>query len=313
MNNKEKYRQLCETETTIPIFSQSWWLDSVAGDHWDVCLVEKDGIVYASLPYVLKERLGFKLLTMPPLTQTLGPWFRETNGKYHKKISIENGLMAELFEMLPPYDHLLQNWHQSRKNWLPLYWKGFSQTTQYTYIIDDLSDLQKVYSDFSSSYRNKIRKASKIVTVATGLEPEYFYTINEKTFSRQNKKTPYDRDLFFKHDKALSERKAREIFYAKDDEGHIHSALYLTWDSMSAYVHMVGEDPEYRKSGAGILLIWEAIKFTKDKLKINKFDFEGSMLKNVERVRRDCGGKQVSYFSIWHTPSKLLKFINLFR
>jgi hypothetical protein len=47
---------------------------------------------------------------------------------------------------------------------------------------------------------------------------------------------------------------------------------------------MVGEDPELRKSAAGILLVWESIKFTKHTLQLDNYDFEGSMLENVEQV-----------------------------
>jgi hypothetical protein len=99
-------------------------------------------------------------------------------------------------------------------------------------------------------------------------------------------------------DKALSKRKAREIFFAVDSQGREHSALYLMWDNQSAYVHMVGEDYNLRSSGAGILLVWEAIKFTRETLGLNKFDFEGSMIEPIEEVRRSFGARQVPYFVI---------------
>ena len=98
-----------------------------------------------------------------------------------------------------------------------------------------------------------------------------------------------------------------------DNTGNIHSALYLTWDKMSSYVHLVGEDPKFRNSGAGILLIKEAIKYTQQELGLDKFDFEGSMIKNVEKVRRGCGGRQKAYLSISKTNSKLLKCYQTFK
>ena len=105
----------------------------------------------------------------------------------------------------------------------------------------------------------------------------------------------------------------RKIFYAEDAEGKIHSALYLTWDSNSSFVHMVGEDPNLRNSGAGILLIWEAMKYTSKVLELECFDFEGSLMENVERVRRDCGGVQTPYFMISKTSSRLLKTLLFLR
>ena len=42
MNIKDKYHLLCNTETSIPIFSRDWWLDTVCGkDKWKVLLVEE--------------------------------------------------------------------------------------------------------------------------------------------------------------------------------------------------------------------------------------------------------------------------------
>ena len=56
------------------------------------------------------------------------------------------------------------------------------------------------------------------------------------------------------------------------------------------------------------MLIWHAIQYTKETLGLDIFDFEGSMIESVERVRRDCGGVQRAYSSIAHTPSLALRF-----
>jgi hypothetical protein len=42
MTNKDKYRQLCSKETSLPLFSRDWWLDAACGETlWDVLLVEE--------------------------------------------------------------------------------------------------------------------------------------------------------------------------------------------------------------------------------------------------------------------------------
>lgn len=309
MCNKEKYRQFCEQESTIPIFSQAWWLDSVAGDSWNVCVIEKGNEIIASMPYVIQKKFGLTLLTQPKLTQCLGPWLKPSLAKYSKQLSQQKDLMEALIDQLPAYHYFSQNWHHSKINWLPFYWRGFEQTTKYTYVINDLNFTDDVFSLFSSSYKNKIRKAEKIVNVKRGLNASSFYLINKKTFTRQGIDVPYSEEFFLKQDMACCKRNSREIFFAIDEGGNIHSALYLIWDNMSSYVHLVGEDPEYRNSGAGILLIFEAIKFTKEVLKLREFDFEGSMIERVERVRRDCGGKQTAYHHISHRPSRFLNTV----
>lgn len=305
---KNTYKQVCAREKTISIFGQDWWLDSVAGEeNWDVALVEKGGMIQASMPYVIFRRFGRTTLSMPPLTQTLGPWIRETNAKYTKRLGQQKDLMEKLIDQLPHFGHFSQNWHYSQTNWLPFYWRGFKQTTRYTYIIEGLHDLDRIFDDFESAYRNKVRKAEKLVEVRRGLGIDEFYGINMLTFQRQGMASPYSLEFIRKHDSVLAGKGQREIFFASDGNGSLHSALYLTWDAMSAYVHMVGENPALRNSGAGILLIWEAVKYASEVLGLNRFDFEGSMIEGVERVRRDCGARQIPYFCISKTPSRLLK------
>ena len=308
MLNKELYRQLCEREPSIPLFSQAWWLDSVTGkEGWDVVLVEDGDEIVASMPFTIKKIYGLSIISQPILTQSLGPWLRKSDARYSRKLGLQKKRIQELFAKLPTFDHFQQNWHSDITNWLPVYWLDFQQTTRYTYAITDLSNLDAVLSNFDSSYRNKIKKALKIVAVKEDLAIEDFYKINALTFSRQNVSIPYALEFIKNHDLILSQKKKRKIFYAEDSQGKIHSALYLTWDANSSYVHMVGEDPDLRNSGAGILLIWEAIKYTAQSLGLNRFDFEGSMLETVEPVRRDCGGIQVPYFTITKTPSRILK------
>ncbi|PCD87716.1 GNAT family N-acetyltransferase [Vibrio mediterranei] len=312
MDNKKKYRDLCKQEPSIPLFSQAWWLDSLSDEGWDVAIIEsKSGTIVATMPYIVKKRLGVVSITQPILTQNLGPWFRKSNANYIKKVSDQKKYVQGLISQLPEFSSFSQSWHYTRTDWLPLYWLGFSQTTKYTYLISGILSNDDVLKGFDSSYRNKIKKAQKLVEVRKGLDDCSFYNINRKTFARQGLPIPYSEDVFIKHSTAIKDNRAGEIFYAIDQEGRVHSALYLTWDSVSAYVHLVGEDPDLRNSGAGILLIYRTIEYTRDVLKLDNFDFEGSMLESIEKVRRGCSGKQVSYHHITKVNSKILKIKRL--
>jgi len=100
-------------------------------------------------------------------------------------------------------------------------------------------------------------------------------------------------------DQALADHRAREIFWATDlKSGAVHSVAYLVWDKQSAYYLMAGDDPALRASGAGILLAWEAIRYTKETLGLAAFDFAGSMIRPIERVRRQFGAVQKPYFRV---------------
>lgn len=310
---KAQYRILCETEPSIPLFSQAWWLDAVAGDSWNVVVVEKGGEIQAAMPYVMKQKFGLTLLTQPTLTQNLGPWIRPTQAKYAKRLSREKDLMQALIDQLPSYTHFQQNWHHTVTNWLPFYWKGFEQTTRYTYRIDGLEEEEAIWEDVQSNIRREIRKASNRegVVVRDDLSIDDFFSLNEMVFARQGKTLPYTKAFVKNLDAVATERKARKIFIAEDSQGRRHAGVYLVWDSQSAYYLMGGGDPELRNSGATSLCMWEAIKFASTVTQ--SFDFEGSMIEPVERFFRAFGARQTPYYAISHTPSKLFKLMKFVR
>lgn len=305
---KDKYRNLCSIEKSIPIFSRDWWLDAVAGEkNWDVVIIEKGGKIQASLPYVVKRRYGFTLLTTPPLTQTLGPWIRDNNGKYATKMAREKELLTSLIGALPKFDHYSQNWHYSRNNWLPFYWEGYKQTTKYTYRLNNLADLDVVWSNFQDNIRREIRKATDRchLRIRDDVSVQDFLSLNKLVFKRQGIRLPYSDLLPITIDTACSLRDSRKIFIAEDADGKCHAAVYIIWDETSAYYLMSGADPELRNSGATSFCMWEAIKHA---AKVTKsFDFEGSMIEPVERYFRAFGAKQTPYFSITKTPSRILE------
>ena len=163
MNNKDKYINFCNKESNIPIFSKNWWLDIVCGkDNWDVVLVEKGDEIFASLPYYKKKKLIFNIITMPILTQTMGPYIKYPKGqKYYKRLSWEKEMMSHLIDKLPPFDYFSQNFGKDITNWLPLYWKGYSQTTNYTYVIENIT-IDELSKKFETDIRRRRRKSKDV-------------------------------------------------------------------------------------------------------------------------------------------------------
>lgn len=307
MNDKNLYRELCKTEPTIPIFSKDWWLDAVCGDAWDVCLVEKGGKIVATMPYHYKKNRRRLRILQPPVTQTLGPWIRTSDAKYANRLGQEKDILTELIAQLPAFDHFHQQWHHSYTNWLPFYWRGFQQTTRYTYRLPDLSDLDMVWAGFRENIRRDIRKAANRfkLSVRTDLSIDDFLVLNIQTFDRQGIDLPYSKSFIRRLDAACLEKNARMIFIAEDEQGRHHAGVYIVWDEQSAYYIMGGGDSELRASGATSLCMWEAIKFAATVTK--SFDFEGSMMEPVERFFRAFGAIQTPYFSISKNESRLLQ------
>jgi len=308
MPKKEQYREFCATETAVPIFSRAWWLDTLCGENnWDVCLIEKGGRIVASMPYSIQKKYGFTLVSQPPLTQTIGPWLRPSKKKYTKKLGEQKDLLQALIDQLPPFDYFSQNWHYSNTNWLPFRWRGFQQTTYYTYILPDLTNEHQLWAGLRENIRTDIRKAENRFNlhVRDDLGMEAFLPLNRMTFTRQGRRLPYPENVIRRLDTACRAHKCRKIFIAEDAEGRHHAGMYIVWDENSAYYLMGGGDPDLRNSGATSLCMWHGIRYAATVTK--QFDFEGSMIEAVERFFRAFGAVQTPYFHITKINSPLLR------
>jgi hypothetical protein len=297
-DKRKEYREFCSKKQNLPVFLYDWWLDAVCGDdNWDVAIVKPDNDILAFMPYYIKKILSFNISIMPQLTQFLGPWINYPNDlKETNRAEFEKKMMGELIEQLPDSDNFEQNFHYSVTNWLPFYWKGFEQTTRYTYVIEDIAHTDSVFSRFHNEKRNKIRKAQDQIKVKFDLEPEIFYRHHKNVLSKKNTGITYSKELFMRiHDSALKRNSGRTI-YAIDDKGNIHSAMFAVWSKYSAYYLINSIDPDFNKSESIALITWEMVKYLSGKT--NRFDFEGSMIEPVERSFRQFGTVQKAYFNI---------------
>jgi len=287
-------------------FEQPWWLDTVAPGQWREIVIKRGEDVALRFPYVIKKENGFTSISMPSVTQTLGPWFKPLKGKHSSQLSLQKELMTELIQQLPPHDSFNQRFHHSITNWLPFYWKGFSQSTRYTYIIEDLTNLDRVWEEMKSNIRNKIRKAEKSgITVVRTDDIETFLDLNELTFKRQGLSLPFSRDFIRRLNSACVKKNARQIYITYGPDGRPQTGLFCVRDGHATYNLLQGGDPGLRNSGANVLAMWESIKDASEVCKA--YDFEGSMIEPIEEFFHSFGALQKPYFEISKINSRHLK------
>lgn len=297
MTPRDAYALFCESAPDLPLFMQPWYLDAVCeGGHWDVVVVEKGGRLVAALPFFLKKKWQWRYVAMPRLARMMGPYLLPEYRTPQKENSLLEALIAQLPTGLAAFE---QDFNYTATNWLPFHWQGFRQTTRYSYILS-VNDLDAVWGNLAPDYRNqKIPKAQELVTVQKGGSLSSFLETHTLSYERKGLEPPFSHEFLHRLDEALAQRGQREIFFATDrSSGAIHSVAYLVWDAHSAYYLMAGDDPALRHSGAGILLTWEAIRHTNEVLKLPVFDFAGSMIRPIERVRRQFGAVQKPYFRV---------------
>jgi len=312
MTNKEKYLEFVRLEK-LPIYMHPFWLDSVCegNQQWDVLLYEKGGEIWSSFVYVVTKKYGFTLIHMPKLTQFLGPYIKYPKGqKYYKKLSWEKEVMNYFIDNLPKFDYFNMNFSYNITNWLPFYWRGFNQTTRYTYVIEKKLDLETLSKTFETDIRRRRRrKANNIgVEVYESQDIKKFYDLNKMTFFRQEIEIPYSfefiENLYYK----CRENNVIKMFFAKDKYGEIIAGNFLVYDENSVYYLMGGINPNKKDLGGMDVVLYESIKFANKSDKV--FDFEGSMKESIEKYFRSFGAVQKPLFNIFKINSKIFKVKN---
>lgn len=303
---KTLYADFCRTHYA-PMHHQPWWLDAVCADgDWDLCLAtDGSGAVLGILPFYRTRRFGLCVIQQPPLTAYGGPWLNcPPNLKPQKRLDFEKKVFDDLIRQLPRTAFFQQNFHPGVQNWLPFHWAGFRQTTRYTYIFNDLGDLEKIISGFKNTLRTDLKKAENAVEIRRDdTAAELLFQLHTLSFRRKNRHPPHTFATFHRLHTALAEHRQSAIFIARDRHSNVpHAGLCLAFDARRASVLLTGTDPAHKSSCAVWGLFWEAMRFCSEKNL--SLDFEGSMERDIERGFRAFGAQLTPYHQIWKAGNR---------
>ncbi len=296
MTNKEQYAELCKVQHDIPLFMQYWWLEGVcAGKQWDVLLVKNDaGEIIAAMPYLLRQRFWMKYIIMPQQTQVGGLWIHpDVRDSMAGTQKICGEISAQLQGLKLAYYYQQYPLHSAAPEYMQAL--GFKAKKRVTYRIEDLTDIDKVIDSFSKNKKRQLQKALSLHADLT-LDSESFYQFHTDCLQAQGKQISYTREFFLvMYQKALKHQCGQIIAIRNADEVLV-AAAFLVWDKNSLYYLIPCYDPAYSDSGAGALLVLEAIKFARTKQLA--FDFEGSMIRGVAQHYKQFGSTPTEYYSV---------------
>lgn len=299
--SKTRYTEFCQA-AYVPLHLQSWWLDAVCGPQaWEAAAAsDRQGIPGGVLPYFKTRYGGLPVVRQPPLTSYAGPWFHPDLQEImpaHQQLAAQHRIMQELIGQLPRVLFFQQCFRPEIQNWLPFYWAGFRQTTRYTYVLPDTTDLPGLYRGLKNTLRTDLRRAEQGTEILTVENPEPIFRLNAQSFARKGRRQPYSLKTFQNLHNALAVRRQSLALLARDrEQGALQAGLYLAFDSRQAAVLLSGFDPAHSHAGALHSLYWRAVQFcAARKLRL---DFEGSMQPGIERVFRGFGGRLTPYFQV---------------
>jgi hypothetical protein len=284
------------------LFQEDWWLEAVAPGAWQAIVIGNGKDIQARLPFVHTKGALLSTIRQPFLTQFMGPWYRPTGGKVSTALGREKELANEMFSQLPACDFFSMNFYPAITNWLPYYWMKFDAIPRVVYVLEQLGTEAALWDGLQPNIRREIKKAQNRVEVIRSDDVELLIELTRKTFGRQRMALPYSPQTLHRVDSACAARKARQIYFARDERGRFHAAMYTVFDDRCAYYLLGGADPELRTSGASSLLVWNAML---DAAKTSaRFNFSGSIHEEIEHFLRAFGGAQKTYMNVRRANAK---------
>ena len=308
MTRKELYRNFCKLTPQLPIFMQDWWMDAVcAGKSWDVLLcvrtdagyrlsegADKEEDVVAVLPYLFRERMWMRYVLMPQMTQIGGLWLCEV---VRNDTTAARQICTLFMETIQTLRLSYYYQHYPLGSIAPQFMQdlGFKIKKRVTYRMEDLVDLDNVINRFSKNKKRQLQKALSL-HVDYDLNIEDFYRFHIDCLLQQGKAITYSREFLLVLERKTKRLSQSQVLAIRNADEQLLAAAFLVWDKHSMYYLIPCYSPLHKDSGAGALLVLEAIKLAR-KLGV-AFDFEGSMIRGVAQHYKQFGSTPTTYYSV---------------
>lgn len=294
----------------LPLFFEPWWLDAVCGEnHWKVVL-SKDGKgeINGICPVYKSSLKGLPVLRNPDFSPYSGVFlvYPADLASEQSKYSFENKTSAVLLDQLPRDAGMIQmNLHPTMENAYPFIWKRYHQTTRYTYRLEDISDQESISKGMSQTLRRQIRQARETHKISLTEDPDIIYNLLSKSLNKQQVRHRISKEMIFRISSALYENNQGKLLIASNMKQEIVASMILAMDHDTAYCLALGMDHELEQTHASKLLIAESVRLASSHVK--RYDFEGSMIPNVERIYRSFGGTRVAYHQLMWFKNRWIK------
>jgi lipid II:glycine glycyltransferase (peptidoglycan interpeptide bridge formation enzyme) len=178
----------------------------------------------------------------------------------------------------------------------PFIWEKYKVVPNYTYRVNLQQSIEDISSNFDSKNRNAIKKALKddVVVTENKLSKEDLYKFFIDSLNSTDANI-YEAELKNVFMKFSDETNSFSISAYKHNE--LLGNVFCVYDINTCYYLLGGVDKKSGIQGVNNLLVQKSIEKAKG-LGCKTFDFEGSMLKGVEKFFRSFGPDLVPYFTV---------------
>jgi len=293
--DRRLYYDFCCDEKRV--FISSAWID-IYDKKIVFCGIFDDAQLMAVFYYYNDTFSGIPYYHCPPFTPYNG-YFTKIGSKNFASQSGENkrliSCIANYFDKLSFKSIVRIAFPPEQVDMQPFVWNKFKVIPNYTYRISLAQSTEEISAKMTAERRNDIKKATKdgLITELCN-DNTVVKTIIEKTFNRKSLQVDGEflNKIFFQY--ANSENSFAFVSYQNNKP---MASVFCIYDNTTAYYLLGGYDSTNKHPGAGALALWSAIEHSK-KIGLQKFDFEGSMIKPIEKYFRGFGGDLTPYFIV---------------
>jgi hypothetical protein len=278
-----------ETSLVGSLFHEPWWLSAVTHGQYQEVTVTSGKSVVGRLPFVVKRKLGFTELGMPPFTHVLGPVVGPGNGKPQTQLLKRLSIVRELLDRLPPFDFFKQALSATAADGLAFQERAFQIRPQYTFHIDCRRDPRDLWQDMHYKTRQHIRRAQEKFTIATVAEPETFIRFYETNNKKLGRAVRINFSPFTTMFHECRIRDCGEILTAARPDGTPAGMIYLVWGHGTMYYLLSTRASDPDDNGSVNLLLWEAMTRAHERGLV--LDLDGVISSGTARFLSGFGGR----------------------
>ena len=289
----------CEkAEPEIGVFGSKKWLSIYGNTLKTIGIYKDEHQLIGGFYFLNTKKYGCKFIKLPPYTPQCGLFFTSNNVNKSSFNNFSKEVMTEVCAFFSNQKSALTviAFPSNVIDFLPFIWAKYKVIPNYTYRINLENSIEDIKSNFDSKNRNVINKAIKEEVIVT-----------EDTLSKEEL-FKFFMDSLNTTDANIYETELKNVFtkFADDTNSFCVSAhknneilgnVFCVYDNNTCYYLLGGVNKKSGVQGVNNLLIQKSIEKAKD-IGCKTFDFEGSMLKGVEKFFRSFGPEIIPYFTV---------------
>ena len=292
----EQYSE--KAESSIGVFGSKKWLSVYANRLSCVGIYKDEHQMIGGFYFMKTKKYGFNFLKLPPYTPHCGLFYTTESKNQSSVNNFSKEIVTEVCSYISAQSSALTvlAFPSAITDMQPFIWEKFKVIPNYTYRIDLSKSIEEIKGNFDSKNRNVINKAIKeeVQISANTLDKRSLYDFFATSLSTTGA-TIYTAELKNIFLEFSGDSNSFSLEARKNNE--LLGVVFCVYDKTSCYYLLGGVNKSAGVGGINNILIQKSIEKAKE-LGCKIFDFEGSMLKGVEKFFRSFGPDLVPYYTV---------------